>query len=320
MDGSDARVRAARDAERRLFDHHGLEHEEHFVELADPALRIRVLEAGEGPPVLLVPGGVGDAWIFASLMERLEGVRMLAVNRPGGGLSEGVDHRLVDVRRLAVDTLSSVLDHFGLARPPLIGNSMGGLWSFWLALDRPDRVSALVQVGTPALILGTSAPLPMRLQSVPLLNRLMLRMMLPSTTEEARKLPTFLGHPAKVGERWPEAAVECAYHFPRLPTYRTAWLSLMERCLRLTGAEPDVQLGEGELEIVAQPTQLIWGRDDPFGSLDVARRAVDALPDAELHPVGVGHLPWLDDAERCGSLIGEFLEERRAGGATGGAR
>ena len=150
-------------------------------------------------------------------------------------MSEGIDHRAVDVRQLAVDTLSVVLDTFGIKRAPVIGNSMGGLWSFWLALDRPERVTALVELGTPALILDTSAPFAMRLMSVPVLNRLLVKMMVPKSREKARELPGFLGHPREVGSNWSEAEVECSYQFPRLPTYQVSWLSLMTRMLNQIG-------------------------------------------------------------------------------------
>jgi pimeloyl-ACP methyl ester carboxylesterase len=175
FDRTASQVAAAQEAETRLFDHYGLEVKTHFVELEEPNIRVRVLESGSGPALLFVPGGVGDGWIWASLMAKLKGWRLIVVNRPGGGMSDGIDHRAVDVRQLAVDTLTSVLDYFNLERIPVIGNSMGGLWSFWLALDRPERVAGMVQLGCPATILGTNAPIPMRLMSVPGLNRLLVR-------------------------------------------------------------------------------------------------------------------------------------------------
>jgi len=187
---------------------------------------------------------------------------------------------------------------------------MGGLWSFWSALDRPERVTAVVQVGTPALILDTGAPFPVRLMSVPVLNRLLVKLMVPRSRAKARELPTFLGHPTDVGANWPEAMAECSYQFPRLPTHETSWLSLMERVLNLRGAKSDVRLGEEELRRIQQPVLFIWGSRDPFGSLQAARRAQEVVPDAELHEMGVGHLPWWDDAEKCAHLIREFLSKK----------
>ena len=48
---------AAFDAEKRLFAHYRLEYRVHTVELREPNLRVRVLDVGNGEPVLIVPGG-----------------------------------------------------------------------------------------------------------------------------------------------------------------------------------------------------------------------------------------------------------------------
>ena len=230
VEASNPEVSAAREAEERLYEHHGLEKTAHRVDVkAD--LQVRVVESGSGPPLLMVPGGVGDGWIWAPLMAELDGYRLLVLDRPGGGLSDAVDHRRVDVRQLAVETLTAVLDYFEIERAPIICNSMGGLWSFWFALARPERVEALLQLGCPALILNTSAPFPMRMMSVPILNQLLVKQMIPDNKEDVRESVTFLGHPAPVGERWPEAMCACGYHFRHLSKYKTAWLSLMEAML-----------------------------------------------------------------------------------------
>src|ERR687885_131706 len=161
-------------AERRLFEVYGLEVESRFVQLGEPRMRARVTEGGEGAPVVLVHGGGGVGATWAPLMARLSGVRLVVVDRPGFGLSGGFNYRGVDLRRHAVAFLESLLDALGIERAAFVGNSMGGLWSFWLALDRPERVSMVAQLGSTALLLDTLAPLPMRLLSVPGLNRLVL--------------------------------------------------------------------------------------------------------------------------------------------------
>ena len=86
---TDPQVEATQEAENRLFDHYGLDVKVHFVELKKPNVRVRVLESGDGPSLLLVPGGVGDGWIWASLMAKLVGWRLIVVNRPGGGIGKG---------------------------------------------------------------------------------------------------------------------------------------------------------------------------------------------------------------------------------------
>ncbi len=63
--------------------------------------------------------------------------------------------------------MRGTLDALGLQRAVLVGNSMGGLFSIWFALEHPERVAGIVLPGTPAVTLETTAPKPMRMMSLP---------------------------------------------------------------------------------------------------------------------------------------------------------
>src|SRR5258705_1393359 len=108
-------------------------------------------------------------------MSRLKHRRLLAVDRPGFGLTPYVDHRR-GLREMATSFMTDLLDGLGLSSADFVANSMGGLWTFWLALKQPQRVQTMAQLGSPALVEGTMPPLPMRLLSVPGLNRLVYRL------------------------------------------------------------------------------------------------------------------------------------------------
>ena len=86
LSDNDPKVIAARAAEKALFDHYGLRAKEHYVTLAQQGIRVRVLEIGNGEPVVIVPGNTGDVFPLASLLAELKGRRIIAINRPGGGL------------------------------------------------------------------------------------------------------------------------------------------------------------------------------------------------------------------------------------------
>ncbi|MCQ3937848.1 MAG: hypothetical protein DPW18_12480 [Chloroflexi bacterium] len=309
IDHNDPRSQAALDAEQRYFAHYGLDYKVHFVELQNPNLRVRVLEVGEGRPLLMIPGGSGDAVFYAALAAELKGWRMVIVNRPGGGLSDGIDHRQVDVRQFAVKTLQSVMDAFDLQRVPVVCNSMGGLWGLWLALDVPERVSRLAQMGCPALILDTSAPFFMRLLSVPGVNRLIAPNMQPREIENALHGLSIQGSRAEDIAAMPKAAADVAYHFFNLPTYLETWTTLISAVATVTGAKPNYQMRADELQRVQQPVQFVWGDNDPFGGLEVARRVKHLMPNADLHEMRAGHLPFLDKPQECGRVIRDFLSK-----------
>jgi 2-hydroxy-6-oxonona-2,4-dienedioate hydrolase len=299
LDEHDPRVIAARNAEERLFACYGLEARTRFVFLPHQGIRIRVTEFGTGEPVLIVPGNTGDAFPLVPLMAELRGRRIIAVNRPGGGMSEGMDHRTIaDFRKFAVETLTTVLDALELESVPVVAHSMGGHWSIWLALDRPERVTSLTLLGVPGNLISTGPPFVLRLLSVPGLNRLLFGIVILAIRRQSSETGTSVS----------AAMAACRYHFQQLPHYRISTLSLMERTNRLRGPRPENRINEEQLRQVQQPTQFLWGTNDPFGSSETGRHIAQLLPHAEFHAIqGAGHLPWLSNLAECGQLIRNFL-------------
>jgi pimeloyl-ACP methyl ester carboxylesterase len=307
MQSANEVIGRARDAERRLWQHFGLTPDERYVEVA--GLRVRVLELGNpsGTPLMFVQGGLGEAFQYAELLAQLKDFRCVALDRPGGGLSDGVNFLEVDVRKLAVDVLRAVLDAVGLQQTSVVANSMGGWWTFQLALSSPERVARMVMLGCPAVLLNTSAPLSMRLVSVPVLGRGVVALMKPASPDKAREVPSFLGHPRSVGQRWSEVEAETYYRFAELPNFRQSWLTLLQRFLRPWGSNSEMRIAESELRRVAHPTLFLWGKQDPFGTLQAAHSALAVMPHARLEIVGTGHLPWWDEPEQCAQLTRQFL-------------
>ncbi len=50
-----------------------------------PGRRLHLIEAGDGPPALFLHGTSTSSLSFLPLIEQLDGVRALAVDRPGFG-------------------------------------------------------------------------------------------------------------------------------------------------------------------------------------------------------------------------------------------
>lgn len=313
IDQDAASSRAALAAEKKLFAHYGLDYKIHYLEMAEPKLRLRVLEVGEGRPLLMVPGGTGDAPFFAPLMAKLAGWRMIAINRPGGGMSDAVDHRRVDLRRLAVNTLRTVADAFDLPRLPIVCNSMGGLWSFYYMLAHPERVSCMVQMGCPALALDTSAPFFMRLLSVPFINNLIVAGMQPKSAEGALDGLRFQGSSQEDIDNMPDVLAAAAYRFFNLSTHRETWKSLVTAVASIRGANPRYSLQADALRQVNCPVQFVWGERDPFGGLEVAREMIRLMPNAVLYEMKCGHLPFADKPEETGQVVQAFLTNHSRG-------
>jgi pimeloyl-ACP methyl ester carboxylesterase len=141
--------------------------------------RVHLLEIGTGPPLVLLHGGGGSGGFFLPLLNKLRGVRALASDRPGQGLSDPIDLPRDRYRQLAVAWVDGLLDTLQLDTAALLGHSGGAMWALWYALAHPDRVNRLVLIGPPA-VPKTRCPLPIRLATTPGLGELLSRLVPPS--------------------------------------------------------------------------------------------------------------------------------------------
>lgn len=314
IDQSDVRVQKAIQAEQQLFEYYGLKPQGHRIKIKEFGIHVRILEVGSGPPVLLIPGGNGVAIEQVPLMAELTGYRLIAVNLPGGGMSDAIDCRQIDYPRLAVRVLTTILDTFKLERIPIIANSIGGLWAFWLALAEAERISRIVQVGCPAFIFGTSAPLPMRLLSLPFINRLLFPMAQPASADKVRSMLRMLLHSSReITQSLPEVLPEAFYRMFHLPIYRLATLSFLETVLTLRGSRKRYQLWAEQLSRIEQEVLFIWGANDPFGGVQAGKKAVQSMPHARLQVIDGGHVPYIDNPKDCARLIQEFSLYKETG-------
>ncbi len=249
--------------------------------------------------------GIGTpAAMWAPLMAHLDGYTLFAVDLPAYGLTDTTAALTDDLRSNAVGFLDDVLDGLGLDRPAFVANSLGSLWAMWFAIDRPARVSALVHVGCPAIVLDTSAPLPMRLLSTRLLGPLMMKLQPPSPRQVKQLSKLVNEYPL------PPEIADLLLATEQLPAFEATFLATLHSLLRLRGARPHMALTSHQLAQVNQPTLLIFAANDPMGAAPVGEQLAEALPDAELHIVDGGHAPWVHHADQIAPLITAFL--RRA--------
>lgn len=289
--------------EARLLRKVGVQAESRFLDVRSVAGQTHVLVSGKGPPVVMVPGFGDPAAMWAPLMAELGGFTLYAVDRPCFGLTGYARHTTESLRSLAVSFLTEVLDALELERPRFVGSSMGSLWSLWLAMDRPGRVAAMTHVGCPAFLLGTSAPLPMRLLAVRPIGELLMRIFEPSPLQ-VDHFASMVGADLSALPELRDLLVATQ----RMPGVPAALRELLHASLSLRGARPEVALDAEQLERITQPVQLIWGEDDPFGSPEIGRRAAKILPTAELHVIRhAGHVPWVGHPAAVGEIAAPFL-------------
>ena len=262
--------------------------------------KTRVLELGDGPPLVLVHGAFDNAALWAPILAALaERHRVVAVDLPGHGLADPFDYEAADLTTFAATFLGEVLDALDLERVDLAGCSLGGFVSTSFALDAPERVGRLVLVGAPVGV-TRDIPTPLRVLGiavkVPLVGRTLGRLALARPTPD--KMRAFMAqiavaHPERVDDEMLEADVLCQTR------NRDAHIGVLRalgtwRGMRL---RPELCFAE-RWEELAVPTVFLRGERDVFVSEPVADAwagIAERNPRIRVVPVAdAGHLLWPD--------------------------
>ena len=113
--------------------------------------RVHAVVRGEGPDLVLIHGSSGNARDFTfSIMDVLaEQFRVIAFDRPGLGYSDRLDFNAETISDQARH-LAEAAAVLGAEQPIVLGQSYGGAVALAWAVDRPDRVAALVTVAAPS--------------------------------------------------------------------------------------------------------------------------------------------------------------------------
>lgn len=266
---------------------------------------VHTCERGDGPPVLMIHGSGSPALFWLPLLRQLGGVRAIAVDRPGFGLSDPVPTDPDPVASAA--WISEVLDGLGLPAAVIVGHSMGGLWALRFALASPQRARGLVMLGTPALP-GTKAPLAFRLLATPGVRGLIARQR--ETPASFRRFAALVGE-GKTIDRHPEL-VDLMVAVGNDPVAGRAMQDEVGRLLSpwalltRTGFRRGARVSGTDLQEVDVPTLLMWGSNDPVGDGGVARRIQGLIQGSELVVVPGGHAPWLGQSRMLATALLEW--------------
>ena len=258
--------------------------------------RIHYYEAGEGDPIVLLHGSGPGATGWSNFKDNIGLLarthRVLAVDMPGWGRSDtqtdegGRDHPA---------NLVALLDHLGIEKTALVGNSMGGMTSVMTTIRFPERVSHLVTMGAPApgvdvfAATGPSEGLKILLAayedpSPELIKKLVQVMCFDPAiaTDELAKLRS-------------EAALACPEHlegwkmtFPHLnSTYQTFADRVQE---------------------IAVPTLAFHGRDDRVVSFESSLRLIKQVTNSRLYLLNrCGHWAMIEHPEEFSRTVRDFL-------------
>jgi pimeloyl-ACP methyl ester carboxylesterase len=271
--------------------------------------RVHLVDAGEGPPVVLLHGGGTSSLSHLPLLAHLEGVRAIHVDRPGFGLSDPVQVPRGRYRGAAIEFVDEVLDGLELESCALAGASGGGLWALWYALAHPVRVRRLVLLTGVPLLPGTRFPVPLRLMVSPLIGDLLARVK-PSPKMVVRFMSA-MGEKDTIARH--PALIESLVAAGREPVATAAGLAEFRAVGSPFGFRPSLRVHPDDLRRLRAPTLVLWGDHDPTGSVEAARRTTSLIPNARLEVLPAGHVPWLGHPERVADTVSRFVRSDAEG-------
>lgn len=252
------------------------------------------------PAIVFLHGSNASLHTWSPMAERLGGeYRIISYDQPGHGLTG--PHPRDDYSAAGMfEALNAVanaarLDHFYLA-----GNSMGG-WVAWrYALAYPERVDGLVLIDSGgAPLRGAEKPPPLNL-GFRLMKIKPLRPLLERITPRSLVRKSLLDTTA-VDSIVTEDMVDRYWEMLRFPGNR-----------RATAIRTDVDREAayaGRLGDIAQPTLILWGKEDQLVYPSAAQTFAERIPNAAVVLLdGVGHLPMQEAPDATANAIRRFLE------------
>lgn len=285
--------------------------------------RIKVLTRGpaDGPAAIVLPGLGGGAYTLAPqtrLLRRL-GYTTHLIELPGFGLGPPLRAEDAHFDQLA-DHVSAAADALAVRRALFVGHSLGGGVALYVALRRPELVSALALLAPAAV--GCSLSWMYRLFVLPLVGRALLRPHERGAPTLLRAFglgrlrrddPHFVDTLSRLDRCSPEAAAS---------TRAIVWANQPHgwgrvRTLVMPGGEQAAFMLCGRLDELRRiPTLALWGAEDRIISVRDTRFLRKANPEAEIHVAqGVGHMLPLEAAAWTNHHLAAFAAQPAA--ATG---
>jgi pimeloyl-ACP methyl ester carboxylesterase len=237
---------------------------------------------GDGPPLVLLHPGVGDSRIWDPVLAELTArYRVIRYDARGFGRSPAPTAKFSLLR-----DLDAVLGHYGVRRAAFVGCSQGGGSALGLALDQPERVSALVLLcpGIPGF------PFPEEDEDDPL----------DAEYERARAAGDVDALADVMRQAWGRAGATPAV------------MEQLRSAARAAIASGDLEVEDppvfGRLDEIAVPAALMVGDADYPPIVEADRQAAASIPGCEfLFVPGMDHLPPLREPALVLDLITRTL-------------
>lgn len=263
--------------------------------------RIAYLDAGSGPPVILLHGFGGALWQWEYQQAALSAShRVITLDLLGAGWSDKPDIEYTPDQIL--ESFRGFMDAVGVQRASLVGNSMGAGVAMGMALTYPERVDRLVLI----------AGLPDRVRdkvTSPLIKRAL----------ESR-VPVWLAALGNwvAGRSLTRAVLREMVHDERLLTPAVIERSYRNRkraglvgpLLAMAGSLPLWEEGFAKrLGDIRHPTLILWGAEDKVFPPQVGKKMHATMPASSFMLIPEsGHIPQWERPWQVNLILLQFLQ------------
>lgn len=263
------------------------------ADLGDVTLDYSVF--GEGPPVLGVMGFALDKRFWAAQVPAVTaGNTFITFDNRGVGRSTREAATSID--EMASDAVR-LLDHLEIETAVVFGVSMGGTIAQRIALDHPERVSALI------LAVTWARPIEFMRRQHAIARKIIQTMTLPEFSEQAL-LRMFTPRFFEIGQEMIDRMI-ASFDAPGAPAVATAE-ALLAQLDALDKHDVLAELGR-----ISVPTLVIGGKMDvtvPYlGSEEIAA----TIPGAQLVTLETGHGCMIEEMEPFNRAVTDFLASLR---------
>jgi len=259
--------------------------------------RIRVRTDGDGPAMVMWPSLLMDGNLWAAQAAYFaDRFTVLVVDPPGHGSSEPLTHGFSFDECATV--IEQVLDHFGMPRAHILGNSWGGMIGGTFAALHPDRVGVSVLMNATASTAG-------RYQRVEYAAMLRVARLLggikPPLTRSVLK--AFLGPTSLRTRRDVVGAVRAS--LSRVDMRSAAWA--------VRSVVPERPDQRGLFGCIRTPVLVVAGEEDATFPVAETRVMAAAIPGSSFVVIdGAAHLAAIEAPDRVNALVEDFLAQHPA--------
>lgn len=262
-------------------------------------VRMRVVEAGEGPTLVLVHDFLTSHKEFDDVFPPLaEHFRVVAPDLPGfGGSEKPSPNRYAYGIETFAEAVADLVAALGVGRVALVGHGLGGAVALTLAATHAELVQRMLLVDP--LCYPLARPPTTRLALAPVLGGIVFKQLYGRSLFRTHFRDVVYGPGADV----PVSRIDAHYDAFNAPSARESAYAVLRAML-------DTRAVIARLSRIVTPTLVVWGRDDRLLPSATATRLVRQIQGARLRVLDAGHSPHEERPDEFVEIALRFLQER----------